>query len=282
MRPTTHPDASPATRKQPPPTLGRRETIEGLLTQTRRGIVPIRKTFVQQGRGKATTPGPLASFLRAHDDRGLEAYLFLHAMASASTPWNCVLPSGAWVRALGLAENATPASARGAFSKIMKRLMDRKLIERSRSKRRADVRLLREDASGESYERPLGKERWDRWMQLPHAYWREGHFESLHLPAKVMLLVALSLDDGFYLPSERAPDWYGVSADSADEGLRELRQAGLLDTDYQWERNVRSDTGWTKRWTYTLIGSFSKDERKKAAASRSVDDEPDDMIEVLL
>ncbi len=31
-----------------------------------------------------------------------------------------------------------------------------------------------------------------------------------------------------------------------------------------------------------LIGSFSKDERKKAAASRSVDDEPDDMIEVLL
>jgi len=65
-----------------------------------------------------------------------------------------------------------------------------------------------------------------------------------------MLLVALSLPDGLYLPSEQADDWYGISPDSADRGLRELRKAALLDADRQWVKNQRSDTGWTEHWTY--------------------------------
>jgi hypothetical protein len=36
-----------------------------------------------------------------------------------------------------------------------------------------------------------------------------------------MLLIALSLPDGFRQPYDRAPDWYGVSFDSAEEGLKE-------------------------------------------------------------
>jgi hypothetical protein len=249
----------------PPAPLTQRETIEDLLTQSGRGIVPIRKGFVQQGRGKDTRPGPLASFVTAHDTRALDAYLFVHALASAE-PWNCDYPAGTWVRALDLGSSATPASARGAVSKVMKRLEDRNLVKRGRSGRRASVTLLREDGSGEPYEHPhrAGD---DRWLQLPYAYWLKGHFLSLSLPAKAMLLVALSLQNGFYLPSERADDWYGISPDSADRGLRELRKAALLDTDRQWVKNQRSDTGWTEHWTYTLTGPFSSSARRAAAAA---------------
>ena len=77
-----------------------------------------------------------------------------------------------------------------------------------------------EDGSGELYEHPhrAGS---DRWLQLPYAYWLEGHALALSLPAKAMLLIALSLPDGFYLPSERADELVpGISPDSADRGMR--------------------------------------------------------------
>lgn len=83
-----------------------------------------------------------------------------------------------------------------------------------------------------------------------------------------MLLVALSLPDEFRLPYEFARDWYGVSPDSAEEGLRELRNAGLLDVEQNWVPAPRSETGWTAQLLYTLNGSFSKVERAKAARSR--------------
>ena len=126
--------------------------------------------------------------------------------------------------------------------------------------------LLREDGSGEPYEHPhrAGD---DRWLQLPYAYWLEDHFLALSLPAKAMLLVALSLPDGFYLPSEKADDWYGISPDSAERGLRELRKTDLLASDREWVKNQRSDTGWTEHWTYTLTGPFSSSARRAAAAT---------------
>lgn len=266
MTTTTDRGAPPIIRKAPPP-ISRQERIEGLLSQTGRRVVPIRRTFVQQGHGPETRPGPLAKFLTAHDDRGLEAYLFMHAMASAE-PWNCRLPSEVWVSALGLDKTATKDSAKTAVSKIMGRLEKRKLIRRERSKRLSDVFLLKEDGFGEPFVRPRADLTEDRWLQLPHAYWLEGHYETLRLPAKVMLLVALSRPDRFPLPYEFAPEWYGASSDSAEEGLRELRNAGLLDVDQNWVLAPRSEIGWTVQLLYTLQGSFSQAERTKAARSR--------------
>jgi len=259
--------APPAVRSKPAP-LDRQERVELLLAQTRRRVVPIRRSFVQQGHGHKTRPGPLAKFLTTHDDRGLEAYLLLHAMAAAA-PWNCRLPSDAWVSALGLADNATPSSARTAVSKIMGRLEKRKLITRVRSKRLSDIILLKEDGSGDPYERPLNDRAEDRWLQLPHGYWLDGHYETLHLPAKVMLLIALSRPDGFPLPYDRAPAWYGISSDSAEEGLRELRATGLLTVQRNWVKAPRSETGWTAELLYTLQDSFSTAERKKASRIRN-------------
>jgi hypothetical protein len=223
--------------------------------------VPIRRLFVQQGENPNTRPGPLAEFLTGHDDRGLEAYLFVHAMVSAD-PWNCKLPSEAWVGALGLAENAAMDSAKAAVSKTMRRLEQRKLITRSRSKRLSNITLLKEDGSGDAYQHPA--QTGEPYFQLPHAYWLEGHYTSLHLPAKVMLLIALSLQAGFNLPYKRAPDWYGVSQDSAKEGLHELRTRQLLAVESTWIRAPRSATGWTERLEYTLQGSYSRAKRRKA------------------
>jgi hypothetical protein len=119
------------TGPQPPAPLTQQETIEDLLERSGRGFVPIRKSFVQQGQGKQTKAGPLASFVTGHDERGLEMYLLAHAVASQD-PWDCDFPSDMWVRALDLGSTATPAAARGAVSKTLKRLEERKLIVRRR------------------------------------------------------------------------------------------------------------------------------------------------------
>lgn len=281
MATTTDRGAHPAVRSKPAP-LDRQERVQLLLAQTRRSIVPIRRTFLQQGQGIETRPGPLAKFLTTHDDRGLEAYLLVHAMTAAA-PWNCRLHSDAWVSALGLADTATPSSARTAVSKIMGRLEKRKLITRVRSKRLSDIILLKEDGSGDPYERPLNDRAEDRWLQLPHSYWFDGHYKTLHLPAKIMLLIALSRPDGFPLPYDRAYGWYGVSPDSAEEGLRKLRATELLAVERNWVKAPRSETGWTEELTYTLQGPFSTAERRKASRIRNAaavvaDDEASDQV----
>jgi hypothetical protein len=210
--------------------------------------VPIRRLFVQQGNNPDTRPGPLAEFLTGHDDRGLEAYLFVHAMA-ARFPWDCKLPSEAWVGALGLAENAALDSAKAAVSKIMRRLEQRKLITRTRSKRLSDITLCKEDGSGDEYVHPI--EFGEPYLQLPHSYWLEGHHTSLHLPAKIMLLIALSLQAGFNLPYNRARDWYGVGEDSAKEGLHDCASEGCLPSSRhgsQHRAHQRAgQSGWSTR-----------------------------------
>lgn len=246
-----------------PPPPSRKQTVTGLLDDTGRAIVPFRTSFVQQGHGNTTTPGPLADFLSAHDERGLDAYLLVHAIASAE-PWTCEFGSTLWVRALGIRTNKQD-SARGAVSKVMRRLEDRRLVRRSRANRNAVVQLLCEDGSGEEYVHPA---RTDRYFRVTDAYWREDYFARLSLPAKVMLLVALERPDDFYLPFEYAPTWYGVSADSAERGLRELHTNDLIAVQHAWVPNARSDTGWVPRWTYTVTGPFSKQAQDVAAKRR--------------
>ncbi len=172
------------------------------------------------------------------------------------------------VRVLGLADTADAASARTAASKLLKRLEDRKLIARGRRNRKAVVTLLREDGSGAAYERPEGHTRSDRWLQLPHSYWTGRFHETLSLPAKIVLLIALTLPDNFPMRKEMALDWYGVSPDLMGDGLAELGNAGLLVRTRDWVKAPRSDIGWTQVDQYTLVGPFSDDARKAASKSR--------------
>jgi hypothetical protein len=84
-----------------------------------------------------------------------------------------------------------------------------------------------------------------------------------------MLLVSLTLADGFQMPYQWGPKYYGISFDSTEEGLRELRRVGLLAEEHNWVKAPRSATGWTDRLLYTLQGSFSTAERKKASKIRN-------------
>lgn len=59
-------EAAPRSAHPAPPPLSQQEALEDLLDQSGRGIVPIRKTFLQIGRGKKTKPGPLADFVSSH------------------------------------------------------------------------------------------------------------------------------------------------------------------------------------------------------------------------
>lgn len=235
------------------------ETRAALLP-ARRTFVPIRNPFVQKPLGGATRAGPLADFVRRSDLGALQAYLFVHGVAS-TPPWNCDYPADVWVRALDRGKSAEPDSARGAISKIWARLEKQKLIKRGQRRgRTASIILLREDGSGQDYTRPTGHGD-DRYFKLPHAFWLEDWHEILDLTATAMLLIALTLKDNFYLPYEKAKPWYGISPKSAEQGLNALCRHKLLSLNRRWVKAPRSATGRAERRLYTLNSPFSSAER---------------------
>lgn len=129
-----------------PPKATQADTIKALLDRSKRTDVPIRKTFVQQGKGKVRDPGPLADLCSHHDERGLDLYLLFHGTASAE-PFDVVLPAPTWARTIGL--DNTP-SARSAVSKAFTRLVDLQLIERgARAGNKSPIILLDEGGHGE-------------------------------------------------------------------------------------------------------------------------------------
>jgi len=236
------------------------ETRAALLDRSKRDFAPVNKLFVQAPRGSDSRHGPLATFVHNRDLRGLHAYLLLLGITSSGDSedgWSTTLPIGVWARAFGTTRDATTASAATAVSKVLTRLEQRKLIDRQRHGRERKIRitLLREDGSGAPYTRP-GKGNPDRFLRLPHSFWRDGWHERLDLPATAMLLVALHEKNVFELPAERVPDWYGWSADTAERGLATLEQFGLLTHTVRLKKAPLSPTGLTKVNRYLLHAPF--------------------------
>lgn len=230
------------------------ETVDDLLRTSARksNAVPIRRTFVQQGEQRNPLPGPLARMLRAQDERALDLFL-LHRAVASSEPWDVTRDARVWGRALGL----QPAADGGAVavSKAWRRMESNyRLVSRERIGRLARVTSLREDGSGKPYSYPGRTGRDERYLKLPYAYWAgpDRWYRNLSFPAKAMLLIALSLPAGFVLPTERAPKWYGISADSADRGLRELSDAGLLARKVSVKKAPQAPQGFAKELRHTL------------------------------
>jgi hypothetical protein len=245
------------------------DTRRALLERSGRPGVPIRKVFVQTPRKLAADQtklaGPLSEFVRRGDLRGLHAYLMILAATSSGASadgWSTTLPIMVWARAFGTTASAERAAAATAVSKILHRLEGRRLIERRRSgrERRVRVTLLREDASGEPYTRPLGKSLADRFLTLSHAFWLDGWHDKLKLPGLAMLLVALN-ETGtkkpvFQLPAEHTPKWYGWSADTTERGLAELRDHGLLNSVTRIRKEPLSASGYGRINDYYLLPPF--------------------------
>ena len=238
------------------------ETRTALLARSKRDFAPINKLFVQAAPGSTCRHGPLATFVRNGDLRGLHAYLLLLGITSSGDSedgWSTTLPIGVWARAFGTTRDATPASAATAVSKVLARLEQRHLVVRERRGRERKIRvtLLREDGSGQAYTRP-GKGNPDRFLRLQHSFWRDGWYDRLDLPATAMLLVALHEKHNFELPTERVPVWYGWSADTAERGLATLEQLELLTHTTRLKKAPLSPTGLTKVNRYLLHPPFGQ------------------------
>ena len=234
-------------------------TVDAIARSTQREAFPLRQTFIQQKLDGASAPGPLASFVSAGDRTALLLY-FLALTKASKEPWDVALHSAVWARALGLSE-PTGHTARGRVSKAWTRLVERKLVTRSRRNRTAEFTLLLEDGSGDPYTRPSGKSR--RFINVPRALWTEGPpngssrwFEDLSLPELSFLIIAMSNLDSFALPVERGPDYYGISADTLSRGYRGLRDKSLLEVHRKRVVAPLAPEGYTYENRYTLQSPF--------------------------
>lgn len=247
------------------------ETRSFLLTRSRRGFAPIPKYFIQNpNRTLTDRSAPLAEFVRNGDLRGLRALLFLHAIISnggGDNGWSTTLPLSVWARVFDTTKTASGRSSSTSATKILTRLVDRALVKRTRSgrARAITVTLLRPDGSGQPYTRPDGKV--DKFIKLSERFWIDGWHEDLDMAATAMLLVALHEKPAFELPTEHMPAWYGWSADTAERGLKTLRQAGLLMVDKRTKKAPLSPTGATEVNIYTLAGAFAHQPAGKTKAS---------------
>lgn len=225
-----------------------RDAIEALLLRSRRDHVPIRRSFVQL-RERGGGAGALAWFIHERRTKTLDLYLLTVALASAP-PYDVALASSVWARALGISDYK---SASSTVSRSWTWLADHHLIHTGRRGRLREVRLLREDGSGDPYSHPSSE---GDYFKLPYVYWRANLHNRLGLPAKSVLLIALSLRQPFKLPAEHAARWYGVSRDTIAKGLRDLRTLGIIDYRESVKPAPLTAAGITRERLYVLQRPF--------------------------
>lgn len=240
------------------------ETLLWLLKKSKRqGTVPVHNCFLQTGKGRSVTPGPLAAFVSAGRQTALDLYL-LGLLLASGKPYNVAQPSGVWSRILGV---GTPETAASTISKQWKWLEEQKLIARAgRRGQYAEIVMLREDGSGDPYVPGL---RGGNWFHVPFEYWTDHWFGKLSLPAKAVLLIGLSLLDDFVLPETKAPAWYGISPDTAGRGLRALREHGLLKVRRLQKPSEGAPRGFTVQHHYTLAPPFGPRGKRSKLLTRA-------------
>ena len=160
-----------------------RKTVEAILENANRPFVPISKSFIQQPRGSKERSSVLSQFVTNGDIRGLKAYLLIAASASSpdtDNEWYTSLPLQTWARAFGCSETAgSVATAKAAATRILLRLQQRGLIEKSRcgKERKIKIKLLAQDGSGEEYQRPAS-----RYIRLSHDFWKSRSMRTSACP----------------------------------------------------------------------------------------------------
>ena len=198
------------------------------LADVRRDAVPIRVAFLHRpvARGGG---GPLAGFVRQRRALALDLLLLARAVWPLADEGLIAAPASDWARAIGLDDR--PGN-RASISRAWTWLEAQALVRTRPQGRTRAIEILCEDESRRMWFHPA--EERAPYFQLPHAYWHGGFNKDLSLPAKAMLLIALSLDrpdkPHFELPIERGSAWYGLTQQSVRTGLRELREVGLLRT----------------------------------------------------
>ena len=192
----------------------------------------------------------------------LDLYLLFHASACGGE-FDTRLHAKVWARALGFSESSRHSAS--VISRNWRWLQEAGLVRKVRDRRLLNVTLLREDASGEDYTHP-GKS--GNYFKLSHEYWLGGWQAKLDLPAKAALLILLSRKPGSDLPQERAPEWYGISADTLGRGLRTLQDHNLLRTSVLTKQAPLSPLGYSWEQKYWLLEPFARKPAGKRTGRR--------------
>ena len=196
----------------------------------------------------------------------MEQYLFLHAIASGEEEgFDVRLGAATWARATGghfdPETGVIEQAALHAVSRNWKFLRDIGLVATERVGRKVRAHLLADDGSGMPYKHIAAGKKGEKlngpgYLKLPYEYWWQRWHERLSLPAKAMLLIALYQGDGFSLPYNKLPEWYGISAATGERGLRELREAGLLHRERHRRPDPESPVGFSDVYYYQLLPSL--------------------------
>jgi hypothetical protein len=200
-------------------------------------------------------------------ERALDLYLLL-LLRTAGEGNRIALSSGVWARAVSVGSAGTAANA---ISKQWAWLEEQKLIGRGRRGSLAEITVLREDGSGRRYAAGTAG---GLWLHLPFAYWEDNWCGILTLPEKAVLLIALSLLDDFYLPQEKGPSWYGLSADTMGRGLRGLKDHGLLTERVLQKAAPGAPHGYTRQHYYTLRAPFGPQGKVSGSAKGGIEVTP--------
>ncbi|WP_144784018.1 hypothetical protein [Microbacterium sp. BH-3-3-3] len=240
----------------------RHRILTAMLGGTGRGGVPLRSEFIQlrEPDSSGSRVSRLASFTT--DPRSLDAYLLIHALASAKAPHEASYPGLVWAHSAGFTITASQTSARQQWSKAVGKLTKLELITAGRDKRQAVYTLLDERGDGEPYTRPTKIEH-GGWVTIPHAYWLDGWDQKLTLAQKLMLLISLDQKQKFELPTNRVQEWYGVSKSTAVRGFDGLRDHGILDADKRTTIDLSTKAMIRTVNVYTTLGIWTKANRAK-------------------
>ncbi len=240
------------------------KTVAALLGAAKRDHLPLAHSFLQR-RTRSGNPRPsiLSAFVRTGAERALAQYMLVHATASG-TDFGVARDSRVWARALGL--DHTLSASRTAVSKNWAWLEQHGLIRRERRGRLSKIILLRDDGSGKAYRHPAKLR--EGYLQLPFTFWREGWDAKLDLPSVALLLISLSLVDGFILPHRQVKQWYGISSSTLTKGITGLRHHELLDVRRDKKDAPLAPEGFTWEYSYTLKPPFGPKGKKSTAARR--------------
>ncbi|GGS40596.1 hypothetical protein Snoj_00070 [Streptomyces nojiriensis] len=246
-----------------------RDTRKAVLEGSIRTNVPLRKTFVQANAGGASRHGPLKEFVTGRDLRGLKAYLLIVAACSNGVNgWSTTRDSLVWARMLDIVETTNKdQSARTGAWRALLRLRARKLIDCHRSGTKITVTLLREDGTGQPYDRPKGVIEEDRYLQIPATFWTTGRDEPLDLPGLAMFLVVAREKNWSSFPLEKAPEWYGWSADTHERGLNKLLALDLVERREKYIKAPLAPAGFVKTYQYKRTAAVQPRKAKKAVAA---------------
>ena len=253
---------------------GPADTRKEITRLSARGYSQYRHVLFQLPQGENPRGSTVGRLLAARKHRALVLYLLL----LTCWPWlrgrRSPLEAAVWIRALTTDTGLTWSPS--TLSRAWKDLEEAGLISRHREGRTVRVVPRREDGAGD-YTLPEGRsDRWNTYFVLPDDFWHDELFATLTFPGLAMLLI-IAGETSDKPEIDFAYDWardrYGVSAKSAQNGIKELRARGLIH-----RREVRitaalSATGFTTRTYYSLTGQYGQEARnmlqKRAKTERA-------------